>query len=164
MVYQFILHSGGTFEFPFVSEYSRELYGIEPEAIVANPMCLIDIIHPEDRAAFDQSVAELQPRSNRGSGWAASYRTGEYRWIEGASRPQKEANGDILWDGILVDITKRKQTEAELLQAKETAEAATLAKSEFLATMSHEIRTPMNAVIGMTGLLLDTPLTPQQQE
>jgi PAS domain S-box-containing protein len=86
-----------------------------------------------------------------------------FMWEHGAVT-QDESNPDIRWiDGVILDISERREMEQQLRQAKETAEQAAAARASFVANMSHEIRTPMNAILGFTDVLLDTDLDTSQR-
>jgi two-component system, sensor histidine kinase and response regulator len=90
---------------------------------------------------------------------------GSVIWISEHARVVRNDRGRVLYyEGTVEDITARRETEEAVARARDAALESARLKSEFLANMSHEIRTPMNGIIGMTGLLMDTEMTPKQRD
>jgi two-component system, sensor histidine kinase and response regulator len=126
----------------------------------------LDAVHPEDRAhtarawstaVASQSLYEVEHRLRR--------HDGEYRHMLARGVPILNKDGTVFeWVGVHADITEQKHAEEALRVARDVAETANRAKSEFLAHMSHEIRTPMNGILGMTELVMDTSLSAEQRE
>lgn len=142
-------------KFSEISGYSRE------ELLGKNHRMLNSGHHPT--AFFEEMFGTI----TAGKAWHGEIcnraKDGHLYWVDTTVVPFLGSDGKpVNYIAIRSDISKLKTIELDLIEAKEAAETATQHKSEFLANMSHEIRTPMNGVIGMTGLLLETELTPKQ--
>jgi PAS domain S-box-containing protein len=142
------------------------IYGYEsPEELVT---ALTDIEH---QLYVDPARRDEFSRLMRQEGEVSGFESQVFRrdksiiWISESARNVKDAAGNTLYyEGIVEDITGRKQADLEREKARQAALEGARTKAQFLANMSHEIRTPMNAITGMTDLLGETKLTSEQRE
>ncbi len=124
-------------------------------------------IHPDDkvkvRNSIDEAVAgKVMCYKNI---FRMRHKNGFWRWILSRGVPLRDTKGKVMrMVGGHTDITEQKETEQALRDAYKKAEIANNAKTEFLANMSHEIRTPMNAIIGLSNIMMSTPLDERQKK
>ena len=152
----------------FMNSVAEKLTGWTSTEAAGRPCATVfNIVNEETRAVVDSPVDKVI-RLGVIVGLANHTRLirkdGSELPIDDSGAPIREADGTVR--GVVLvfrDFSERKKAEVALQESKETAEAANRAKDEFLANVSHEIRTPMNAILGMTELVLDTPLTETQR-
>jgi PAS domain S-box-containing protein len=119
MTYQYILHPDGQDQFIYVSSKSLDIFGIEPEIATQDSQSIWQLIHPDDllelREEIMASATNLTPFfiENR-----LIMPDQTIKWIQSAAQPQKQANGDIIWDGLTFDISDRKHLELSLQDSK----------------------------------------------
>lgn len=119
MIYQFQLAADGTVSFPYVSSGCRELWELEPEVLQNSAIPAIEMIHPDDAPSFHESVG-ISAKTLEPWRWEGRFvfPGDRIKWVSGASRPEQGEKGDIIWDGLLIDISDRKLAESALRQSE----------------------------------------------
>ncbi|NVZ09114.1 PAS domain S-box protein [Allochromatium humboldtianum] len=158
IVYSFSDKRGGV----VWSERVEAVLGYSLAELKANPYLWNQSIHPDDRSRVQAVIAAFKQGAHFDLEYRIQDRWGHWHWLRDRSIQRRVVGDEVIIDGLASDITEHKRAEQALVEAKLTAEAATAAKSDFLAHMSHELRTPLNAVIGLTQVLEQADLPPEQ--
>ena len=119
-IYQFKLDTNGKFSFPYISPDCEDILGYTCGQMMDNSQLILSLIYPEDISNFEQTVKQsahtLRPKHWEGRVITAS---GQIKWIQTASKPEKQADGSIIWDGLMNDISDRQKAERELRESQQ---------------------------------------------
>ncbi|MGF1449409.1 MAG: PAS domain S-box protein [Opitutales bacterium] len=158
----FITDSAGRFD--YVNEKFCEATGYEPEEIVGRSPLILDA-GTQDSAIYERLWKALQQGRTWNGELHRRRKDGSLFWEHVSICPIKDEQGRIThFVGTAKDITERKAREARMAEATRSAESANREKTQFLVNISHEIRTPLNGILGMTELLGESPLRPEQRK
>lgn len=119
-IYKFKLNTDGSYSFPYISSDCEEICEFTSQQLMENPELIMSQIHPEDRSNFEQVVQKsaqtLNPKHWEGRIVTPS---GKTKWVQTASKPEKQADGAVVWDGLMSDISKRKQADQKLRESQQ---------------------------------------------
>jgi PAS domain S-box-containing protein len=143
-----------------------QIHGKDPSSYQPSLQEAIKLYHVGDRPKVRRAIkAAIETRRPMEFEARLVPFPGELRFVRVVGQPELDEEGKIVSVfGVITDITVQKRMEVESRRAIDAAQKAAACKSDFLANMSHEIRTPLNGVVGMTDLLLETPLSPEQKD
>ncbi|MGB0562398.1 MAG: PAS domain-containing protein [Spirulinaceae cyanobacterium] len=115
VIYQFAMDREGNYSFPYVSEVCRDIYELEPDEFIR----VFELIHEQDQVSLEQAI---QASVATGSTFEHEHRittpSGQIKWMQAISRPERQADGSTLWDGILIEISERARLDTERKQAE----------------------------------------------